>query len=341
MNQALLSELQSVRAYPCVTVLINTTPGAPINEIQGATALRFAEQTRERLLAEVDAVPDVVRENLVVKLLDLLRNVTGEPATQAVALCVSPDYVASVRLGRTIQERLIIDDTFATRDLVADLNRTASFRVISVSDRKCRVFVGDRQRLVEERNDVWPIVRDDDGPRRAWSAKVSEAMRAEHTRLALPTVVAGVDRSVRETLRGSSFTTIGAIPGNHDRTRWTDLHNLAWPMVTDWLRTDGQRSKTRLDEAKSKRLFAGGLDEVWVLAHEGRVELLVVEDSFAVAARVDGLLLERVSDPTLPDVTDDVVDDLIELVLNRGGSVVVVADDDLVEHQRVAAILRY
>jgi hypothetical protein len=56
---------------------------------------------------------------------------------------------------------------------------------------------------------------------------------------------------------------------------------------------------------------------------------------------VKGLLLERVSDATLPEVTDDVVDELIELVLHRGGSVVVVADDDLVDQQRVAAILRY
>jgi hypothetical protein len=341
MNQALLSELQGIRAYPCVTILINTTPGAPLNEGQGAAALRFVEQARARLLAEVDRVPDADREHLAVTLLDLIRNVTTEPATQALALCVSPDYVASVRLGRTIQERLIIDDTFATRDLVADLNRTARYRVVSVSDRQCRVFVGDRQRLVEERNDVWPIHRDDDGPRNLWSIKVSEAMRTEHERLPLPLVIAGVDRSVRETLRGTKFTTIGAIPGNHDRTRWADLHNLAWPLVTDWLRTDAQRSKARLDEAKSKRLFAGGLEEVWVLANEGRVELLVVEDSFAVAAKVDGSHLARVNDPTLPDVVDDVVDDLIELVLNQSGSVVMVADGDLADHQRIAAILRY
>jgi Bacterial archaeo-eukaryotic release factor family 3 len=341
MNQALLSELQGIRTYPCVTLLINTTPGAPINEIQASTALRFVEQTRARLSAEADRVSEVAKENLAVALAELLRNVAKEPATHALALCVSPDYTASVRLGRSVQERLIIDDTFATRDLVADLNRTASFRVVSVSDRKCRVLIGDRQRLVEERNDVWPIVREDDGPRSVWTTRVSEAMRAEHDRLALPTVVAGVDRSVRETLRGSSFPTIGAIPGNHDRTRWDELHTLAWPLVTDWLRTDVQRSKARLDEAKSKRLFAGGLEEVWVLANEGRVELLVVEDSFAVAAKVKGLLLERVSDATLPEVTDDVVDELIELVLHRGGSVVVVADDDLVDQQRVAAILRY
>jgi Bacterial archaeo-eukaryotic release factor family 3 len=344
MNQALLSELQSVHSYPCVTVLINTTPGKPMNEAQGATVLQFVDQTRERLMAEVERVPGGDRENLVVTLLDLLRNVTSEPATQALALCVSADHVASVRLGRPVQERVIIDDTFATRDLVADLNRTASFRVVSVSDRKCRMFIGDRQRLVEEHNDLWPIVRDGDGPRSAWSARVNDAMRAEHDRLPLPIVVAGVDRSVRETLRGSNLAKIpmvGAIPGNHDRTRWTDLHNLAWPLVTDWLRTDVQRSKARLDEAKSKRLFAGGLDEVWVLANEGRVELLAVEDSFAVAARINGSSLERASDPTLPDVTDDVVDDLIELVLHRGGSVVIAADGDLVDHQRVAAILRY
>jgi hypothetical protein len=94
MNQALLSELQSVHSYPCVTVLINTTPGKPINEAQGATVLQFVDQTRERLLAEVERVPGSDRENLVVTLLDLLRNVTSEPPSVG-ALCLC----GSCRLG--------------------------------------------------------------------------------------------------------------------------------------------------------------------------------------------------------------------------------------------------
>lgn len=341
MNQALLSELQSVRTYPCVTMLVNTTPGSPFSEVQGCTVREFAEQANQRLLAEPNDVANEVREHIMATLHDSIHSASQEPATEALALCVSPDYVASVRLGRTVSERLIIDDTFATRDVVADLQRTASFRVVSVSDRKCRVLVGDRSRLVEERNETWPIIRDEALPRSVWSARVAEAMRAEHDRLVLPTVVAGVDRSVRETLRGANFASIGAIPGNHDRTPWSDLHNMAWPLVTDWLRSDAARSKGRLTDAQSKKLFAGGLEEVWVLANEGRVELLVAEDSFAVAARIDGLHLERMSDPALPGVTDDAVDDLIELVLARGGSVVIVPDGELADEQRIAAILRF
>ena len=341
MNQALLSELQSIRTYPCVTMLVNTTPGSPFSEVEGCTARRFAEQANQRLLAELDDVEKEVREHIMATLLHSIHSAAQEPATQALALCVSADYVASVRLGRLVTERLIIDDSFATRDVVADLQRTASFRVVSVSDRKCRVLIGDRGRLVEERNEVWPIIRDESLPRSVWTATVAEAMRAEHDRLVLPTVVAGVDRSVRETLRGANFASIGAIPGNHDRTTWSDLHNMAWPLVTDWLRSDAARSKARLSDAQSKKLFAGGLEEVWVLANEGRVELLVAEDSFAVAAKIDGPGLERVSDSTAPGVTDDVVDDLIELVLARGGSVVIVPDGELLDHERIAAILRF
>ena len=37
------------------------------------------------------------------------------------------------------------------RDLVADLNRTALYRVVTISERTGRLFIGDRHRLVEQR----------------------------------------------------------------------------------------------------------------------------------------------------------------------------------------------
>jgi hypothetical protein len=258
------------------------------------------------------------------------------------ALCVSPNYTAAVRLGREVQERVVVDDTFATRDLVADANRTAMFRMVTISERKVRLLIGDRQRLAEQRDEMWPMLRLDDQSVQAWYREVTERLRSEHAALPLPTVIAGVERSVRSAVVPDLFDAIGLVAGNHDRTSWVDLHHAAWPLVTDWLRSDHDRAMAALESARSAKRFAGGIDEIWPLANEGRVELLVVEENFVLAARVDeNLQLERVDDHEAPDVVDDIVDETIEAVLRNGGSTVIVNDTALGEHERIAAILRY
>lgn len=337
MNRALLADLQGRRAYPSITLLLNTTPGSRLQPEEIATASRLVEHAARRL--DGDA-PSDLRTALVERLLQLIDEAREEPSARALALCVSPDHAAAVRLGQPVEERVVIDETFATRDLVADLNRTARYRVVTVSDRVVRLLLGDRARLVEERSDRWPMVREGEGAS-AWTRAVARNLSDDNATNPLPTVVAGVDHTVRHHLTPLPFDTIGFIAGNHDRTSWVDLHNAAWPLVSDWLRSDGKRAIDALSKARSACRFAGGIDEIWPLANEGRVKTLVVEDRFAVPARLVDGLLELTEDREAPDVVDDIVDETIEAVLRQGGTAVIVAPDDLGEHGRIAAVLRY
>lgn len=338
MNHALLTQLQGLRSYPSVTVLVNTTPRQPLNETERKTLESLVSATNRRLDGDV---PHFVRRRVVDRLEEMVAEIVIDPASHAVALCVSPEYSAVVRLGRAVEERVIVDDTFATRDLVADLNRTAHYRVITISDRKTRLLIGDRQRLLEERSEGWPIERAEEQSSAAWTKTVMHALQVEHQRHPLPTVIAGVERSVRRTLAVAELTAIGMVAGNHDRTGWSSLHSLSWPLVTDWLRADGQRAMEQLDSARSTRLYAGGIHELWPLAREGRIDLVVVEETYSMAARILGETLEPTNDVEAPDVVDDVVDELIEAVLRHGGKAVIVNDGELARHQRVAAVLRF
>ncbi len=338
MQRALLSELQSHRGYPSVTVLFNTSPGATIQPVQLATVQALIADADERLKREVS---DDVRRQLVDTLNELVGQQTPHSASHALGLFASPTITTAVRLGQHVTERVIIDETFATRDLVADLNRTAQYRVLSVSDKAARLFLGDRHRLVEERSDNWPLVREPEMNTTAWNARLSAAVREEHQRLAVPTVFAGVERSVRKAMSGIDVSTIGVIPGNHDKTGWAPLHNLAWPLVTDWLRSDRTRALQLLEQARSQKRYAGGIEEVWVLANAGRIEHLIVEEGYAVAATLEGDRVIPASDATAPGVIDDLVDEAIEVVIAKGGSVVLMANGDLFNSDRIAATLRY
>lgn len=339
MNRALLADLQQRRAYPSVTILLPTTPGPTLTAEDRQRALRLVEHAGNRLTGDTS---DEVREAVVRSLTDLIEAQVGQRATVALAVCASPEFATTVSLGRTVEARVVVDDTFATRDLVADLNRTALYRVIAVSSRRTRLLIGDRQRLVEERSASWPLERSEEDSHATWTRRVATRLAEEHAAHPLPTVVAGVERSIRQLVALDALPTIGVVAGNHDRTGAGELHNAAWPIVSDWLRTDRDRALAGLDEARSMRRYAGGLDEIWSLAADGRVNLVVVEDGYRVAARIDEHhQLHPTADVEAPDVIDDVVDELIEQVLRQGGEAVIVADGELAEHGRIAAVLRY
>ena len=337
MNRATLVDLQDRHAYPSITLLLNTTPGVPLSASERDAAAGLVRSAEQRL--RTDHVDDDLRDRLVARLTALVDEHASAPATRALAVFMSPEHDAVVRLGRHVDERLTIDDTFATRDLVADLNRTALYRVVTISERAVRVFIGDRHRLVEQR-ESWPLRREEDHTAATWTRDVNQSLRREHAAYPLPTVLAGVQRSVRDL--APHLDAVGLVPGNHDRTSASDLHHATWPLVVDWLRGDEARAMQRLDRARSANRYAGGIHEIWPLALDGRVDTLVVEDGYRLAARIDGnRQLVPADDHEHPEVTDDVVDGAIEHVLRHGGQAVIVSDGALAEADHMAAILRY
>jgi hypothetical protein len=338
MNRARLVELQRLRCYPSITLLLNTTPGIELTPAERETARTLMQQVDDRLEGDVG---DALRRNLTARLAALIDEQGADRSTEALALFVSPEYAAAVRLESALDERVTIDDTFTTRDLIADANRTALYCVMTISERTARRFVGDRRHLVEERDDTWPLVRDDDQSLTAWTREINRLLGAEHPRHPLPTVIAGVHRSVRQ-LVPNLTDHIGIIPGNHDRATADELHRAAWPVVSDWIGSGAALAIDHLEDAVSRHLYAGGIHEVWALANDGRVATLIVENSFTFPARLDeNSQLHPAEDAGHPDVNDDIVDDTMEVVLQRGGNVVIVDDEALAAHQRIAAVLRY
>ncbi|MEP1124864.1 MAG: hypothetical protein ABJH68_13355 [Ilumatobacter sp.] len=337
MNRTLLDHLQQMRSYPSITILMNTRPGSTFGNSDLARARELLTTARGRLDTLIDEDPTPLLDSVE----QHVDQRVGQRSTHALAICVSHEYQAAVLLGGTVEERVVIDVTFATRDLVADLHRTVVFQVLTVSDSVARRFAGDRQRLIEERSDQWPLQRDDDLSDTLWSQTVTAAARDSYTSHRVPTVTAGVDRSTKRVLDTADLDVIGHVSGNHDRTAAGGLHTLVWPIVLDWKRLGQTRALEELDDARSSKRYAAGVGEIWPLAEDGRVEHLLVEDDFRFAARIDDNGLLHPTDDDHRDVTDDVVDELIEAVLAHGGRTTIVDSTTLEQCGHVAAVLRY
>ena len=119
------------------------------------------------------------------------------------------------------------------------------------------------------------------------------------------------------------------------------LRQQAWEIVEPDLRARLKKLAGEFEEARSKGLGADDLAKIAEAAAQARVGTLLVEIERRIPGRLD-YATGRVALSGLehPEV-DDLLDDLAELVLRKGGKVVVVPATDMPVATGAAATFRF
>ena len=355
-NAEKVLQLQAVRGYPAVSLLLSTTPAPAMTPGDVQTLRALHAQAVDRLARDVQA-GDTAR--LLDRLERLVHVAADSPTGHAMAVFAHRSTGSIVRLPVTVTDRTVVDPTFATRDLVRALHRTPYHLVLSLTRVEARLFAGT-DTLHPVRASAFPVTAPH-APRRSATRPALAAgdtttfLRAVDAAFGTyrrvhpaPFVITGEDRVLSEFER---------ISRNLDRCAGTLRVNTA----TEPLSRVAARTRplleayllSRQDEALAllgTRIWADraavGLPAVWLAARHDRPEMLAVEQGLFQAARIspDGDTLDLVHDPAEvaddPDVVDDIIDDLIELVLHRGGWVALLDDGRLTGHGGIALTLR-
>ena len=96
----------------------------------------------------------------------------------------------------------------------------------------------------------------------------------------------------------------------------------------------------RLQATGADRLVSG-IEGAWLAARHHRPLLLAVEQGYTLPGQHSGSPLRApTGGPDDPARVHDLVDDLIEIVILRGGWVALTGDGALAGHQRLALVLR-
>lgn len=361
MNRHDIRLLQTITGYPALTITMPTHRAAPDNRQDPIRLKGLVRQAAERLTSELgkrDAEPWLAR------LEDLAAGINHHHNLDGLVLFVGRDLARAVRLPFRLAERVVVDETFYTRDLVFALNRMARYWVLVLSEKPTRLLAGYHAELTEVTTDGFPLAHTGPGgelplpgdfginksayrdeKHRQFFRQVDAALKPLLQADPLPVIVVGVDRYLaffRE-VSDHKDAVLTTLTGSHDSTSPHDLAKLVWPLVEANLAAERERVFAELDHATGERKVAAGIDEVWPLAREGRGRLLLVDEDFHYPARLDAVrnVLTPADDVTAPDVIDDAVDEVIEAVLLKQGQVVFVPPGRLDGHGRLAMILRY
>jgi hypothetical protein len=272
----------------------------------------------------------------------LLANERRGRTRRGLALFATDELEWSETLVVGVRDRVVVDDTFATRDLVDHVHRSTPYWLLLVSERSARLLLGDATRLVAVDREAFPLAAGDGERPDDFLRRVGDGLDAELGPDA-PLVLGGVERTLSSFVRLSGRRALGRVLGSMERLPLGELHARSWPVMARALDARQSVALGELERARDRRRLATGLPEVWSLANDGRVELVVVERGYEVPAR-RGRAIDDITpadDRDEPGVVDDLVDDLIEVVLARGGRIAFVDDGTLASTGRIAAVLRY
>jgi hypothetical protein len=134
----------------------------------------------------------------------------------------------------------------------------------------------------------------------------------------------------------------GTVYGSHARTPLPTLVRLVRPVLERYLRSRQDEALALLEARADARRVVSGVPASWLAARAERPEMLAVEQGLFYPARLstDGDRLTPADDIDHPEVIDDAIDELIEIVLRRGGWIALVEDGLLSAHGRIALAVR-
>jgi hypothetical protein len=355
-----LKRLQGRRDYPSLSLLAPTHRTAPASHKDRIVVKNLAAEGRDRLQGEFKK-----REiaGLLQNLNRLVDRVDWEHSLEGLALFASRDVATAIQLPFRPRARVVIDATFATRDLVYTLNRSPRYRVLVLTEKPTRLFDATTNVLTEYTAKPFPMfhkgpggasrlpagkginrsaVRDES--HRQFFRKVDEALASIQKEDHLPLVVMGVDRYLAfyQEVTKDPDSIVGVVAGSHAEANPSTLGKLVWPVFKAGNTLKRTRTLARLHEAVSLNRHASGIDQVWRAAYEKRCQALLVETGLHhradVAPEGDRLLAYSGRGAA---ALDDAVDEVIEKALSDGGEVFFYDPGVLDLHQGIAAILRY
>ncbi|MFF8377766.1 chemotaxis protein [Streptomyces sp. NPDC015661] len=360
LSSDVLGRLRQPRPYPAVSLVMPTHRREP-DDSQDPVRLRNLVAEAEKAL---NADPDVTRErrlDVLAQLDQAVKDVDLVHAEDGLVIYAAPGEHHVWTVARAVPERVVVADTFLTRNLVAAGAAEQPYWALAVAADRVSLWSGDAERAAEATDDGFPLTRsleDPDAERKERIGDLPSTFQDEATRQFLrdaherlrrvlaadprPLYVVGSAAALAllEELGPLGAGTVTIQHGGLAAGPAAAVHEAVTPSLAARQAATASTVVAELDVARGQKQFAGGIDEVWQAVKQGRVRLLAVEDDYRTVVREKGDHLELATADD-PAARDDMVDEIVEQALETGAEVRFVPGDTLVDQQRIAAALRY
>lgn len=356
--KTILKELKDIKSENCVTVILNTHRTMPDNQKDPLVLKNLIKEAEQRLLAN-QSKKDA--QKLVNRLAELETKIDHSHNLESLILFVNEDISEYIRLPISVVDRVVIDNTFATRDIVRGLHLDSGYYVLVLSQQKVRLIEAFNDKVVAEITNPFPIENNQFYSTN--KAELSNASRQtnlvaeffnrvdkEVNRIRkdnpLPVLICTEESNYHEYLKiadqKQSFYNTFLNKNRVDEKAHTIVEE-AWKIVTEYNVNNNNARKVELQKAVSNGRFLSDVNDIWKAIHEGRVQTLFVEQGLFQPAIIEegSVTLVSTDIKSQKEVIDDIYDEMIELNMDYGGDVVFLPKGELKDFDGFGATTRY
>ena len=379
MKPFTVAELQQLlvdHEPPCISIF-QPTHRAPPQAREDAIRFKNLLGEAERLLGA--AVPGRQVAALLEPIGGLLDGEMRGPRGDGIAVFRSKDVLALYSVPFELPERVVVADSFHVRPLIRYLQSGARYYVLSLSRNAVALYEGSATGLTRVFANGLPSslaetlkIDDDAGFTNRHSGAAGTGATSSHgsgsgdedRKDELEPFFRAVDEALWEVLRDEHAPLVLAgvgyyhpiyhgvsryahllhdgVDGNFEHSSSSALHERAWPIVRAELQ---RRERRAVDEAAGLRARGLASDDLATVARaavQGRVRRLLLARGRHVWGRLDktsgAVDLHEIQRDAHDD---DVLDDIAQAVLSRGGEVLLLEPEQLTNGTKVAAVLRW
>ena len=366
----IIKELQAQKPDASVSILLPTAQMMP-DKLQDRIRLKdLVEQAHKQLRAQE---PERDFSKLIKRIHDLIENYSYDIESKGLALFANGSFGTMVRLPFAVKPELVIDKKFHITNLLHELARSNHYWVLEITRKMCRLYEAYGTALHEVVTPVadshgnpvqgFPLdyVEPRDGIERAagqgdtdskhldeqekhYFMMVDAELGKKLNENPLPVVVCGVEKNLGffRQITKHAAAIVGYQHG--DFKNRLQIAQAVAPILEQHHKAATSKMLKDFVEAEGTLQQAFGMHRVWLMAREGRIDYLLVEENLVVPGIVDPenpdhLILQ---DRLMPEKQiGNLVDSLIGRVLETRGKIIFVPHGALKNFEHVGAILRY
>jgi len=353
-----LKQLKDITSDVCVSIILNTHRTKPDNLKDPLTLKNLIKEVEERLFATTDKK---IAKNFMQRILELEAQIDHSHNLESLILYVNEDIAECVRLPIPVVNRVIIGNTFATRDLVRNLHIETNYFILALSQQKVRLIQAFNDKVVSEIEDGFPIENN-----QFYSTNPTKQSNATLQTNLISEFFNRIDKEVNKIRKSNPFPVLICSEGSnyHEYLKISDQkHSIfeaylnknrvdekahaivseAWKIVKEYTLQKNNDRIHELKKAVGAGKFLSDINDIWKAIYEGRIQTLFIEQGLFQAALIENEIIVKLDENEAgkKGVIDDIYDEMIEINMNYGGDVVFLPKGTLKDFNGFGAITRY
>ncbi len=358
----LLKLLHQHKGGKAVTITVpfeNSSFAHKVNETHVKSVIKKAQDELKKLGEDHKQISQNL--NAILKQIDFSKPGEG------IGIFASSTIAKFIHYHLPVKERLIISEFFDTHDVIYTTLELPEYYTLLISDKHTRLFRGTGKQLqeIEDKNFPMRYVEEHQYPSTpslldagTEVSAVKEMRETQYLRQVdnklsdyllkdkLPIVIMGVTQHIGyfNQITKHAALIAGEVRGNFDYVEMGKIETIASQEITTYRKRQTEKELLKVKEAVGNHLCVYGLSDVYKAAMEGKGNILFVEKDFTAPGELNDdsfHLTEAEESNVITKTAIDIVTQVIEEVIKKGGKVHFVENGELTNYGRIALLLRY